>query len=490
MQPNVTLGDVRANLANVLASYEQALHEQVDLLVFPAQALTGCNIQDLPLQQVFQTELALAWSKLEDSCTDNACKLLIGPTVVGEATNTSQLHVYNYMGKKIALLNISVWPNAVSTTAAELKALGADCALIFSTTPYCWTAYAQRRNFLSELSLEAQIPLIYTNMVGGYEELVFDGGSAVIINGNLATATSHFTTSQTDYQLFTTPPAIEPTKDSTREATDYSALMLGLRDYVRKNAIPELIISLAGGIDSALAYVLAVDAVGVERVRPIIMPSNQTSNETFAAIDTLINALGTNSSMLSIDASYHAFYETLLSAERSLTGTTEDALEAHIRATMLALLSINSQALIITATNKTELALGKGDSYSNICLGLNLFKDVYKSHIYALAEWRNANKPVLSFAPEGELIPASIFAQASALDYLATDPILYGLLEGGHTQQDLLKLGHNRDLVEEISIALCTSEHKRRQSAPGLKLSAHSFGFDRRYPLAAHYIYY
>jgi NAD+ synthase len=349
---------------------------------------------------------------------------------------------------------------------------------------------------------ETALPLVYLNQVGGQDELVFDGASFAL-NGDrsLAMQMKGFVEDQVILvaergdEGWTLSGPVEPQAD--KDSNAWSACMLGLRDYVNKNRFPGVVLGLSGGIDSAICAALAVDALGPERVHCVMLPYRYTSEESFKDAEDCAKALGVRYDTVPIKEPVEGFMSALSDMfEGTDSGVTEENLQSRSRGTILMAISNKFGDMVVTTGNKSEMSVGYATLYGDMNGGFNPIKDLYKMQVYHLSAWRNENKPAGAMGPGGEVIPSNIISKAptaelrenqtdqdSLPDYPVLDDILECLVEKEMAVREIVGRGHPEELVHRIEHLLYIAEYKRRQSAPGVKLTEKNFGRDRRYPI-------
>ncbi len=382
--------------------------------------------------------------------------------------------------------------------AHDVAALGAEAVVCINASPFDWRKPQARRRVARERASECGIPLVYLNQVGGQDELVFDGDSFVID----ADGGEHLTLASCaeDAGTYTLPPASTPGPAPNRAdrvgaeaaATIYRALELALRDYVDKNGFGNVVVGLSGGIDSALTLALAADAIGPDRVTALLMPSRYTAQMSIDDGVAQAEALGVAYHVLSIERPFEAFLETLAEpfAGRA-PDVTEENLQARSRGVLLMAMANKEAALVLSTGNKSELAVGYATLYGDMVGGFAPLKDVPKTRVYELARWRNGSAPVipqrvLERAPSAELAPEQVDAD-NLPPYETLDPILEALVERDESVEALAAAGYEQAMVRRVARMLVASEYKRRQAAPGPKVSPRAFGRERRYPITARY---
>jgi NAD+ synthase len=346
------------------------------------------------------------------------------------------------------------------------------------------------------------LPLIYLNQVGGQDEVVFDGASFAL-NADLSVAaqlpafeenitTLRWTRDENGWRCAgPVTPVLEGDK------ADYAACVLGLRDYVRKNGFPGVLLGISGGIDSALCAAIAVDALGTERVRGVMLPFRFTAQVSLDDADKLAKNLGIRYEVLPIAKAVHGFEEILSGTFAGLArDITEENLQARTRGTLLMAISNKTGAMVVTTGNKSEMSVGYATLYGDMNGGFNPIKDLYKTEVFRLSALRNAWKPNGALGPSGEVIPPNIITrpptaelrenqtdQDSLPPYDTLDAILERLVEREEPLATIIAAGFDREVVTRIDRLLNIAEYKRRQAAPGVKVTRRNFGRDRRYPI-------
>jgi NAD+ synthase len=385
-----------------------------------------------------------------------------------------------------------------------LEENGAEMLIAINGSPFEERKHNQRLNLAISRVLESGLPFIYLNQVGGQDELVFDGGSfALDGERNLVmqlpsfeehVALTHWTRGADDAWTASDAPRVDPSEGL--EAI-YRALKLGLRDYVDKNGFPGVVIGLSGGIDSALTAAVAVDALGPERVRCLLMPSPYTSAHSTADARACAELLGVKLDIVRIDAGMTAFDNMLAPLfEGMAPDTTEENVQARLRGIALMAVSNKFGPMVLSTGNKSEMSVGYSTLYGDMAGGYNVLKDVYKTRVYQLAHWRNTTRPGGAKGPEGRVIPERILTKAPSAElkpdqtdqdslppYDELDDILACLIEDDLGLDEIAARGHAGDIVRKVWRMLEGAEYKRRQAPPGVKITRRSFGRDRRYPI-------
>lgn len=388
-----------------------------------------------------------------------------------------------------------------------LEESGAELLLVINGSPYDRQKHERRISETVSRVTESGLPLIYLNMVGGQDELVFDGTSfALDADCRLRLLMNRFVEETVDYRLErgtdgqfqTVETHIVPLKEGL--AADYEGAMLGLSDYMRKNGFPGVLIGLSGGIDSALTAAIAVDALGPDRVRTVAMPSPFTSQESLDDAAAVASALDVGHQTIGIQEGMQAFDAMLQNTEARGHDLTQQNIQARLRGMILMSLSNASGWMVMTTGNKSEVAVGYSTLYGDMCGGYSVLKDIYKMDVFAMSAWRNAHHPAGALGPQGPVMPERVITKPpsaelkpdqkdsdSLPDYPILDRILQGLIEQDRSVEDLVGEGIAEADVRKTQQLLDIAEYKRRQSAPGVKLTPRAFGRDRRYPITNGY---
>ena len=533
-QLNPVMGDIAGNLARARAAYKDAAG--ADLVLFSELFITAYPPEDLVLKPALQADARAAVEALaadtlggpailmgmplaERGKLFNAVLLLEGGRIAG-ATRKVDLPNYGVFDEKrvfaagpipapfsIKGVRIGVpvcediWTDAVTRHLADA---GAEILAVPNGSPFEAGKEDVRLELAAARARETGLPLIYLNQVGGQDELVFDGASFVLnADGTLAASLPGWreklviTDWTRDAQGKWSCAPGEKAGGESRSSQVYHAMMLGLRDYVNKNRFPGVVLGLSGGIDSALSAAVAVDALGADRVRCVMLPSRYTSEESLTDADACALALGVPYETIPIERGVAAMGETLSPAfAGTKTDTTEENLQSRLRGVILMALSNKFGPMVLTTGNKSEMSVGYATLYGDMCGGYNVLKDIYKTEVFALARWRNQFSPEGALGPAGRVIPeriidkppsAELKANQTDQDSLPPYDILDGILEC-LVEEDLgfdatVARGFDPATVKRIEQLLYVSEYKRRQAPPGVKISARNFGRDRRYPI-------
>ncbi len=540
-QLNPTVGDIAGNVALARAARAKAAAEAAALIVFPELFISGYPPEDLVLKPAFQAACRAAVEELARDTADGGPAMLIGSPWVdgGRLYNACALldagaiaairykvNLPNYgvfdekrvfargpVSGPVTIRGVRVGVPICEDTWMEesadyenvvecLAETGAEILIVPNGSPYARGKTDLRLSVQVARVTESDLPLIYLNQVGGQDELVFDGASfALNADRTLAAQLPAFEQSLTTLRWVNRgagwrcdgPIAVVPDGD----AADYAACVLGLRDYVNKNGFPGVLLGISGGIDSALCAALAVDALGVERVRGVMLPFRFTAQVSLDDAAKLAAALGFKYEVLPIAQAVNGFEEILAGTFKGLPrDITEENLQARSRGTLLMAISNKTGAMVVTTGNKSEMSVGYATLYGDMNGGFNPIKDIYKTEVFRLCTLRNMWKPDGALGPSGEVIPVNIITrpptaelrenqtdQDSLPPYDILDGILERLVEREQPLASIVAAGFARDTVLRIDRLLNIAEYKRRQAAPGVKVTRKNFGRDRRYPI-------
>ena len=534
-QTNPSVGDVAGNLALVRSVRDRAAEAHADLVIFSELVLVGYPPEDLVLRPALVQAAADALGDLQADSERGAPAIVVGlPWQADTGLHNAvalvddgrvelrfkhELPNYGvfdekrvfapgplpepvpFRGIRIGLpICEDIWFCNVGT---HLVQRGAELLIVPNGSPFEVEKFHKRVDLSRARVAEAHLPLLYVNQVGGQDELVFDGGSFVMnADGTLAHRLPFWIDMLTltrwqhrDEGWVCESGTCEP--EEPRLASVYHAMMLGLRDYVRKNGFPGVVLGLSGGIDSALTAAVAVDALGAARVRGVRLPSQFTSDASMLDADASAQALGITLDTLPIREPVSAVEATLNDVFAGRPhDVTEENLQARIRGVLLMALSNKFGELLVTTGNKSEMSVGYATLYGDMCGGYSVLKDIYKTEVYALSGWRNAHRPEGALGPAGRVIPESSITKAPTAElrpnqtdqdslppYEQLDAILNALVEHEQSVDDIVAAGYPHDVVTRVQRLLFTAEYKRRQAPPGVKITRRSFGRDRRYPL-------
>lgn len=526
-QINCVVGDFAGNAARILDAARRAHAAGASLLLTPELALSGYPPEDLLLREDFYRAGEQALQALAQSLPDiavvvghplqadgghyNAASLLRdGAVVAGYRKHAlpnyavfdevryfdagAEPLVFEHAGVRFGVLICAdVWEPG---PAAEARAAGAELLLALNASPYHMEKQATRHEVLRGRVAETGLPVVYANLVGGQDELVFDGASFVLAaDGTLTHQWPAFEEALGLIDLDGAAPL--PGARSTEadlEETVYRALCLGVHDYVEKNGFPGVVLGLSGGIDSALVLAVAVDALGAQRVHAVMMPSRYTADISRSDAAEMAAELGVRYSVLPIEPLFAGFLDTLagMFAGRP-ADATEENLQARIRGMLLMALSNKFGSLVLTTGNKSEMGVGYTTLYGDMAGGFAVLKDVPKTLVYRLARYRNGIAPVIperiiARPPSAEL-RANQTDQDSLPPYAVLDAIMQAYVEEDRSPAEIVALGHSREDVRRVVTLIDRNEYKRRQAPVGVRISQRGFGKDRRYPITSKYRY-
>lgn len=533
-QIDCVVGDLAGNADRIRAARGKAIG--ADLVMFSELFLAGYPLEDLVLKPAFQEACRATLEILARETGDGGPALLVGvPWVEAGALHNAYALLDNgrieavrfkndlpnygvfdekrvftpgplpgpivFRGVRLGLpICEDIWGEDVIECLAET---GAEILLVPNGSPYWRGKHEERLQVALARVTESRLPMIYLNQVGGQDELVFDGGSfALNPDRSLAcqlhafreeVALTKWQRRDATWVCVDAPRALLPEGDEA----DYAACVMGLRDYVEKNCFPGVVMGLSGGIDSALCAALAVDALGPQRVHCIMLPYKFTLDESLSDAEVCARALGVRYDSLPIAAAVEGLESVLapLFAGKP-RDITEENLQSRARGALLMSVSNKFGAMVVTTGNKSEMSVGYATIYGDMNGGFNPVKDLYKMQVFRLCELRNRWKPQGALGPDGEVIPKNIILkppsaelrenqtdQDSLPPYEALDDILECLVEKEMRVSDIVARGHALEVVKKIERLLYIAEYKRRQSAPGVKVTKKNFGRDRRYPI-------
>jgi NAD+ synthase len=540
-QLNPTVGDVTGNAAKARAARERAKADGADLVVLSELFVAGYPPEDLVLKPAFQSACRVAIEELARETADGGPAMLIGTPWVedGKLYNACALldegriaalrfkaNLPNYgvfdekrlfargpasgpvtvRGVRIGVpICEDIWLEESEDYENVVECLaetGAEILIVPNGSPYARDKNDLRLSIVVARVTESGLPLIYLNEMGGQDELIFDGASFALnadlsvaaqlpaFEENITTLTWHKTA---DGWRCNGPitPVLEGDK------ADYAACVLGLRDYVRKTGFPGVLLGVSGGIDSALCAAIAVDALGADKVRGVMLPFRYTAQVSLDDAAKLATALGIRYEVLPIADAVNGFEKILAPVFDGLErDITEENLQARARGTLLMAISNKTGAMVVTTGNKSEMSVGYATIYGDMNGGFNPIKDLYKTEVFRLSSLRNSWKPDGALGPSGEVIPVNIIVrpptaelrenqtdQDSLPPYDMLDAILERLVEREEPLASIIAAGFPADVVTRIDRLLNIAEYKRRQAAPGVKVTRKNFGRDRRYPI-------
>jgi NAD+ synthase (glutamine-hydrolysing) len=412
--------------------------------------------------------------------------------------------IVNYKGKKLAvticedLWNLSENPMYINSPMDELIKQNPDCIINIAASPYSKVQINTRLNVLKNNAVKYNLPLLYVNHIGAQTQLIFDGGSCVLnSNGKLIKQLRHFEEDviYVDLNELNTQSSITEIPQTTQ--INYQdieqALVLGIKEYFRKQGFSKAILGLSGGVDSALVVCLAAKALGAENVMAVMLPSQYSSDHSVSDSQKLVENLGVISDLISIENTFTALQQTLSKQfENTEFNIAEENMQSRSRAVILMALANKFGYILLNTSNKSELAVGYGTLYGDMCGGISVIGDLYKTEVYALCEFINRNeeiipKNILTKAPSAELRPNQKDSD-SLPDYEVLDAILNHYIEERKGPNEIIALGFSEELVKRTLKMVNNNEWKRLQAPPVLRVSSKSFGPGRRMPLVAKYL--
>jgi len=527
-QCNFRVGDIEGNAEQILSSVAFARDEQsADLVVFPELSLSGYPPEDLVLRDGFcaavaQTLYSLAkqikgihavigYPLMQDGLLYNAASVMADGKILDTYhkqqipnygvfdekryfTPGDQACVFSIKGTSLALtICEDIWRPGPANQAARA---GADMIVNINASPYHADKQGERESVLVQRVRESKLPIVYCNLIGGQDELVFDGGSMVIAaDESIHRCSPLFTDAHTlvEFDRDLNPSLIESFQIPMREEAIYRAIVLAVKDYVRKNGFPGVVIGLSGGIDSALTLAIAVDALGAENVQAVMMPYQYTSDISIEDARAEAEALAIRYDEIAIESMVDAFVTELNQKENFSPGDlAKQNLQARCRGVLLMAISNETGRMVLTTGNKSEMAVGYATLYGDMAGGFAPLKDVSKTLVYQLAEYRNTisqviPERVITRPPSAELAPDQKDVD-SLPPYEVLDPILEAYVEEDKSIAEIVAEGFVEETVRKVVMMVRRNEYKRRQAPPGVKLTARAFGRDRRYPITSCYI--
>ena len=536
-QLNPIVGDVKGNIIKLI-DIRNDLKNEVDIIVVPELYVTGYPIDDLVLRNDFLELVENEINSLAKMTNDGKAAIILGaPRKEKNAIRNSVFvlddgKIISFRDKHnlpnsgvfdeqrifspgalsgpVKIRNVliglpiceDIWTENVIECLCET---GAEIILSINASPYSLKKHDQRMSVAVSRVIESKIPLIYLNRVGGQDELVFDGASFCLSHeGELSVQLKDFQEEILEIDLtklnnnWICKGKINSIS-SNLEAL-YKSLVVSVRDYVRNNGFPGVVLGMSGGIDSALVAAIATDALGPERVRAVMMPSPYTSQESLEDAKLASSNLGVDYSYLDIKNGMDVIDNILLDFEGDKVepGITEENIQSRLRGLLLMAISNKYGSMVLATGNKSEYAVGYATLYGDMCGGFAVIKDVWKTDVFRLCEWRNSNKSSEFLGPNGTVIPKRIISKPpsaelredqkdtdSLPEYDVLDTILRKLVEDNLSLEQIVKEGFEVKDVKKITMLLSKSEYKRFQSAPGPKVTEKAFGRDRRYPLTS-----
>lgn len=528
-QINCTVGDLNGNIRKILDYASKAKNAGAELVITPELALSGYPPEDLLLRTGFRlacsnalADLAkeingitllvghphLADSKLYNGASVIRDGKIIATYLKSQLSNESVFDerryfapgscpcVFELNGIKFGInICADIWEK---DAAARAREAGASVLLVLNASPYHMHKQALRYQAVRQRISETGIPLVYANLIGAQDELIFDGASFVMNGkGELTHQLNEFTETLGLIELQNGAPiAGKITSPQTQEASIYQALCLGLKDYVGKNGMCGVLLGLSGGVDSALTMAIAVDALGASRVKAVMMPSQFTTDISLSDARTMVETFDVAYCEISIKPIFDKFLDTLSkefpeSSPHSCPDTAEENLQARIRGNLLMALSNKQGSIVLTTGNKSEMAVGYCTLYGDMAGGFAVLKDISKTMVYRLCHYRNMlgrviPERVINRAPSAELRPDQT-DQDSLPPYEVLDAIVEAYVENGLSLQEIIHMNYAESDVRQVVTLIRQSEYKRRQSPPGVRVTRRGFGKDWRYPITAKY---
>lgn len=530
-QINLCVGDIKGNKNIIIENIRQAVKQHADIIIFPELSITGYPPEDLLLRPAFHTQVQQV---LADICKEskyidiiigypllrhkeiyNSCSLIR----TGSIVNTYHKQVlpnygvfdekrYFKSGNEIVLFDLhgvtmslsiceDIWWSEICQQA---KTLGADLMININASPYYSTKAMQREKLLRSQAQQSGLDIIYVNLSGGQDELVFDGDTMTInSHGKIIFRAPQFEQGlymldySASHQDKFLPSDNYQYKVLSEEESIYLALVMGVKDYVHKNHFTSAVIGLSGGIDSALTLCIAVDALGVSNVEVLIMPSQYTATMSNEDAEKQAQKLGVKYNIIPINKAFDTFRELLNSVltTQEATDTSEENIQARCRGVLLMAVSNKTDKIVLTTSNKSELSVGYATLYGDMAGGFSPLKDIPKTMVYKLAKWRNSEQQIIPQRVFERPPSAELSANQKDQDYLppyeVLDQILQRYIEFDQSTVEITDAGFDAAIVEHVTRLVNQSEYKRHQAAPGVKISKRAFGRDRRYPITSAY---
>jgi len=534
-QLNPVVGDLAGNAAQARRAWEQGRAEEADLVALPEMFITGYNAQDLVRKPAFYTAAMQAVDALAADCADGPALAIGGPYVEGTELYNAYFvcsggrvvtHVLKHeLPNETVFDEVRIFdsgpiggPYAVGGTrigspicedawhpdvAETLAETGAEFLLVPNGSPYYRAKYETRLNHMVARVIETGLPLIYLNMVGGQDDQVFDGGSFVLNpGGRIAVQLPVFDACVVSVDMLRGPDGWHCDEGMFVQhpdewEQDYRVMVESLRDYLRKTGFSKVLLGMSGGIDSALVATIAVDALGAENVRCVMLPSEYTSSDSLEDAEACARALGCRYDYVPISGPRAAVTDALSPLFEGLPADlTEENIQSRLRGLLLMALSNKFGEMLLTTGNKSEVSVGYDTIYGDMAGGYNPIKDLYKTRVFETCRWRNAQHRDWMAGPEGTVIPERIISKPptaelredqrdsdSLPDYPVLDGILEILVDRDGSIADCVAAGYARADAKKVENLLYISEYKRFQSAPGARLTKRAFWLDRRYPI-------
>ncbi|MEL6170723.1 MAG: NAD+ synthase [Pseudomonadota bacterium] len=534
-QLNPVLGDLEGNAQKAWTAWKAGRDAGADMVALTEMFITGYNAQDLVMKPAFHQAAIARIKSLAEECADGPALAIGGPAIEddklynayyvlrgGKVLSTVLKHnlpnetVFDEVrifdagpiGGPYAIDDVRIgspicedsWHEEVPETLAET---GAEFLLVPNGSPYYRNKLSHRHAIMVARVVETKLPLIYLNMVGGQDDQVFDGGSfGLNPDGALAVQMpmmvediSHVDLVKTNESWKIDPGTLASIPDTLE--LDYHTMVIALRDYIAKSGFEKVLLGLSGGVDSAIVATIAADALGPDNVRCVMLPSEYTSRASLDDAKEMAENLGCRYDFIPISEGRQAITNTLAPFFEGMTpDVTEENLQSRLRGLLLMALSNKFGEMLLTTGNKSEVAVGYATIYGDMSGGYNPIKDLYKTRVFDICRWRNANHRDWMMGPKGAVIPGSIIQKPptaelredqkdsdSLPEYSVLDGILEILVDQDGSIEDCLAAGYDKADAKKVEHLLYISEYKRFQSAPGARLSKKAFWLDRRYPI-------
>jgi len=519
------VGDISGNVEMIKRGMAEAENQACDMVVFPELVVTGYPPEDLLLRPAFMQAVEQAVDVIVQASKAVCC--VLGVPRRDKAGNEDKLKnsaIFCQNGKIIAIYDKKYLPNygvfdekryfsegtGASVVHVNGKAIGVGICedlwqdelaekqageavelwLNLNASPFHWGKQIERENLTKRRAVQFSAPVLYVNPVGGQDEVVFDGGSHIVsAHGELLMRAAMFEEAWLRYDSRDEQQHVVALPSPMQQL--YHALVMGVRDYVRRNGCSQVVIGLSGGIDSAVVAVIAVEALGSENVLGVLLPSTYSSEHSLADAHALVDNLGIESITLPIVDGVESVHATLADTfaqwGKSQTDVTEENIQARMRGVLLMAISNKTGRMLLTTGNKSEMAVGYATLYGDMAGGFAVIKDVYKQQVFELANYMNRDVEIvpqhtIDKPPSAELAPDQKDSD-SLPDYAVLDAILQASIEDRLSVDEIAAQGFERDEVVRVVRLLQNSEYKRRQAPPGVKVTLRAFGRDRRYPM-------
>ena len=526
-QQDFLVGAIEENAGRIIAACRQAAGLQADIVVFPELALTGYPPEDLLLRPHFVEDCDAAMQRILREVR-RVVAIVGHPVQAGDRLyNTASVihdgevvaryrkqHLPNYgvfdemryftPGEAACVITVRDVPVGITICediwqegpVHQAASAGARLLVNLNASPYHAGKGFEREVLLEQRATETGLPVVYVNLVGGQDELVFDGGSLVLdAQGRVVQRAPSCVEGLYPVDFSVAAEGVKPLPGELAPHLDtvesiYRVLVLGVHDYIGKNGFPGVVIGLSGGIDSALTLAIAVDAIGAERVEAVMMPSRYTADISREDARAEAKALGVVYQEISIEPVFRSFLEALAETFRNTEpDATEENIQARCRGTILMALSNKKGRMLLTTGNKSEMSIGYATLYGDMAGGFAPLKDVPKLMVYRLAEWRNTQgsvipQRVLDRPPSAELAPDQT-DEDSLPPYAVLDPILERYIEHDRSIEQIVAGGFDEAVVRRVAGMVDRNEYKRRQAPPGVRITRRAFGRDRRYPITS-----